>query len=129
MAASVVVACGGGLRKEPPSWLDPDHDGAAPAPALSFQKDVCLCVQIHGTEPLVQDPYVSSPVVIVHCVDALTGEYMKKSKALEIPSTSAYEASTKVRSKKKNKKIYISSFFFFELPSLCFQCFLNIVEH
>ena len=113
-----MVACGGGLRKEPPSWLDPDHDGSAPTPALSFQKDVVLCVQIHGTEPLVQDPYVSSPVVIVHCVDALTGEYMKKSQALETPSTSAYEASTKVRPPD-------DFLFFFFLQ--CFQCFSKIL--
>jgi hypothetical protein len=95
-AASLVDCCGGGLRKEPPSWLEDDHDGSADRPPLKFSSsNTCLCVQVHGTDPLVQDPYVSSPVVMVHCVDAFTGEYLIKEDS-DKPSTSHYEMQSTV---------------------------------
>jgi hypothetical protein len=99
VAASAVAGCGGGLRKEPPAWLDNDHDGTAKRPDLNFtSSSVCLCVQVHGTDPLVQDPYVSSPVVVVHCLDATTGEYLAKADP-DTPSTSYYEQQTTVSKK------------------------------
>jgi hypothetical protein len=98
LAASFVTGCGGGLRKEPPSWLENDHDGSAKRPDLHFSSKVCLCVQVYGTDPLVQDPYVSSPVVMVHCVDAITGEYLMKEN-VDKPSTSYNEQQTNITRK------------------------------
>ena len=47
-----------------------------------------LAVQVHGTDQLKQDPYLSHPVVKVHVVDANTGAYLRKSKA-SIPCVNA----------------------------------------
>ena len=55
-------------------------------------------MQVHETDALVQDPYVSSPVVMVHCVDAATGEYLLK-QDMDQPSTSFYEQQTNVSKK------------------------------
>ena len=44
---------------------------------LSMRNPV-LVVQVHGTDQLKQDPYLSHPVVKVHAVDANTGAYLRK---------------------------------------------------
>ena len=54
-----------------------------------------LAVQVHGTDQLVQDPYVSHPIVKLHVVDATTGAYLKKNDS-SIPSVNAVERQTKI---------------------------------
>ena len=47
-------------------------------PELSFRGKPVLCVNIHGTTQLEQNPYISHPIVKVHCVNAATGMYIRK---------------------------------------------------
>ena len=59
-------------------------------------KDPVLMVQMHGTDQLAQDPYVSHPLVKVHIVDSQTGEYIEKEDA-QVPSVSLLERQTTIQ--------------------------------
>ena len=102
VAAKVVAACGGDLRKEPPHWLSDalDGGGARGPPKLKYpvSQPVVLGMQVYGTDTLVQDPYVSSPVIKVHCLNTLTGEYVTKADVdTSGGAASYYERQTNVK--------------------------------